>query len=182
MAVCVLNKDLRRAETCGYSLNEVAKIYLANFEDVAEAPLGNCTGGGVQVADITMAQVEGVAKRFYEVVPAKNSASFSDALVAEDNGAKYRVHTLNFSFNGAFDCEMPNVIDALSLGKFIAVIQYASGEWLMLGRVMGLEASSDGANFGGEDTAGITVVLSGNQAESALPLSEAAVKKVTGAN
>lgn len=178
MAVCILNKDLKRADTCGYSLNEVAKIFLANFEDVLETTPGECTGGGVQVADIKMAE----GKKWYEVNPAKNSASFSDALVVEDNGAKYRVHTLNFSFNGAFDCEMPDVIDALSLGKFIAVIQYASGEWLMLGRVMGLEADSDGANFGGENSAGITVVLSGNQAESALPLSEAAVKKVTGAN
>lgn len=178
MAVCILSKDLRRADTCGYSLNEVAKIFLANFEDVLATTPGECTGGGVQVADITMAE----GKKWYEVNPAKNSASFSDALVVEDNGAKYRVHTLNFSFNGAFDCEMPDVIDALSLGKFIAVVQYASGEWLMLGRVMGLEASSDGANFGGENSAGITVVLSGNQAESALPLSEAAVKKVTGAN
>ena len=180
MAVCILSKDLKRSETCGYSLNEVAKIYLANFEDVAEAPLGNCTGGGVQVADITMVEVEGVAKRWYEVVPTKGSASFSDALVAEDNGTKYRTHTLNFSFNGAFDCEMPNVVDALSLGKFIAVIQYASGEWIMLGRIMGLEGSQ--VDFGGEDTAGITVVLSGNQAESALPLSDVAVGKVTGAN
>lgn len=181
MAVCILSKDLKRSETCGYSLNEVAKIYLANFEDVAEAPLGNCTGGGVQVADITMVEVEGVKKRWYEVIPTKGSASFSDALVAEDNGAKYRTHTLNFSFNGAFDCEMPNVIDALSLGKFIAVVQYADGSWIMLGRVMGLEADSDGANFGGENSAGITVVLSGNQAESALPLSDVAVEKVTGA-
>lgn len=178
MAVCILNKDLKRSETCGYSLNEVAKIFLANFEDVIATTPGECTGGGVQVADITMAE----GKKWYEVNPAKNSASFSDALVAEDNGAKYRVHTLNFSFNGAFDCEMPDVIDALSLGKFIAVVQYASGEWIMLGRVMGLEADSDGANFGGENSAGITVVLSGNQAESAMPLSEAAVKKVTGAN
>ena len=178
MAVCILSKDLKRSETCGYSLNEVAKIFLANFEDVLATTPGECTGGGVQVADITMAE----GKKWYEVNPAKNSASFSDALVVEDNGAKYRTHTLNFSFNGAFDCEMPDVIDALSLGKFIAVVQYASGEWLMLGRVMGLEASSDGANFGGENSAGITVVLSGNQAESALPLSEAAVKKVTGAN
>ena len=176
MAVCVLSKDLRRADTCGYSLNEVAKIYLANFEDVTSTTVGECTGGGVQVTAITMAQ----GKKWYEVNPAKNSASFSDALVAEDNGAKYRTHTLNFSFNGAFDCEMPDVIDALSLGKFIAVIQYADGSWIMLGRVMGLEADSDGANFGGEDTAGITVVLSGNQAESALPLSDAAVGVVTG--
>ena len=176
MAVCILNKDLRRADTCGYSLNEVAKIYLANFEDVTGTTVGECTGGGVQVTAITMAQ----GKKWYEVTPAKNSASFSDALVAEDNGAKYRTHTLNFSFNGAFDCEMPDVIDALSLGKFIAVIQYADGSWIMLGRVMGLEADSDGANFGGENSAGITVVLSGNQAESALPLSDAAVEVVTG--
>ena len=177
MAVCVLSKDLKRSETCGYSLNEVAKIYLANFEDVTATTVGECTGGGVQVTAITMAQ----GKKWYEVTPAKNSASFSDALVAEDNGAKYRTHTLNFSFNGAFDCEMPNVIDALSLGKFIAVVQYADGSWIMLGRVMGLEADSDGANFGGEDSAGITVVLSGNQAESALPLNDAAVEDVTGA-
>lgn len=176
MAVCVLSKDLTRSNSCGYSLNKVSKIYLANFEDVASTTVGACTGGGVQVTAITMEN----GKTWYKIDPTKDSASFSDALVVEDNGAKYRTHTLNFSFNGAFDCELPDAIDALSLGKFIAVVQYASGEWVMLGRVMGIEADSDGANFGGENSAGLTVVLSGNQAESALPLSDAAVEVVTG--
>lgn len=178
MAICVLNKDLKRSEYCGYSLNEISKIYLANFEDVASVATGTCTSGGVQVSGITMES----GKVWYEITPAKNSASFSDALVSSDNGAKYRVHTINFSFNGAYDCSMPDVVDALSLGKFIAVVVNADGSYLMLGRVMGLEADSDGANYGGEgeEAAGLTVVLSGNQAESVLPLSDAAIEVVVG--
>lgn len=161
-----------------YSLNEISKIYLANFEDVTATAIGGCTGGtGQMVTGITMATG---GTKWYQITPAKGSGSYSDTLVANDNGSKYRVHNVGFTFNGAYDCDMPDVIDALSLGKFIAVVVNAAGEYIMLGRVMGLEADTDGANWGGEgnEAAGLTVALTGNQAEASLPLSDDAIEVV----
>ena len=178
MAVCTLSKDLLRSNYCGYTLNEIKKLWLANAEEVSGTTKGACSGGGVEVSDIAMS---GTAQ-WYEITPAKNSASFSDSLVVTDQGAKYRTHSITFSFNGAYDCDMPDVVDALSLGKFIAVVEQADGSHVMLGRVGGLEADSDGANFGGqgEEAAGLTVTLSGNMAESILPVSDTAMAKITG--
>lgn len=178
MAVCTLSKDLLRSNYCGYTLNEIKKLWLANAEEVSGTTKGACSGGGVEVSDIAMS---GTAQ-WYEITPAKNSASFSDSLVVTDQGAKYRTHSITFSFNGAYDCDMPDVVDALSLGKFIAVVEQADGSHVMLGRVGGLEADSDGANFGGEgeNAAGLTVTLSGNMAESILPVSDTAMAKITG--
>ena len=184
MAICKLNRNLDRSTVCMYSLNEISKIYLANFEDVLDAALGGCTGGtGQMVTAITMASGDTGEAKWYQITPAKGSGSYSDTLVANDNGSKYRVHNVGFSFNGAYDCDMPDVVDALSLGKFIAVVVNAAGEYIMLGRVMGLEADTDGANIGGEgnESAGLTVALTGNQAEASLPLSAAAIEKVVGA-
>lgn len=186
MAICKLNKNLDRASSCAYSLNEISKIYLANFEDVLDAAIGGCGGTGTtghMVTGITMASGDTGEAKWYQITPAKGSGSYSDTLVANDNGSKYRVHNVGFTFNGAYDCDMPDVVDALSLGKFIAVVVNAAGEYIMLGRVMGVEADTDGANWGGEgeEAAGLTVALSGNQAEASLPLSAAAIEKVVGA-
>ena len=176
MAVCTLNKNLLRSNSCGYTLNEIKKLWLANAEEVSGTTTSDCTSGGVEVTKVEMS---GTAK-WYEVTPAKNSASYSDSLVVTDNGAKYRTHSITFSFNGAYDCDMPDVVDALSLGKFIAIVEQADGSHIMLGRVGGLEADSDGANWGGEgeNAAGLTVTLSGNMAESILPVSDSAMEDV----
>lgn len=179
MAICKLNKNLDRASSCAYSLNEISKIYLANYEDVTATAIGGCGGTGAtgqMVTGITMAS----GTSWYQITPAKGSGSYSDTLVANDNGSKYRVHNVGFTFNGAYDCDMPDVVDALSLGKFIAVVVNAAGEYIMLGRNMGVEADTDGANWGGEreEAAGLTVALSGNQAEASLPLSAEAIEVV----
>lgn len=179
MAICKLSKNLDRASSCAYSLNEISKIFLANFEDVTATAIGGCGGTGAtgqMVTGITMAS----GAKWYQITPAKGSGSYSDTLVANDNGSKYRVHNVGFTFNGAYDCDMPDVVDALSLGKFIAVVVNAAGEYIMLGRNMGVEADTDGANWGGEgeEAAGLTVALSGNQAEASLPLSAEAIEVV----
>ena len=181
MALCKLNRNLDRSSSCAYSLNEISKIYLANFEDVTATAVGSCDGTGAtgqMVTGITMAS----GTKWYEITPAKGSGSYSDTLVANDNGSKYRVHNVGFTFNGAYDCNMPDVVDALSLGKFIAVVINAQGEGIMLGRILGLEADTDGANIGGEgeEAAGLTVALTGNQAEASLPLSDDALDTVKG--
>lgn len=171
---CVLNRDLLRTSSCGYSLPEVKDIYLANFIDVT-SDTGNTSGDCQQVTAITLAS----GASFYHIEPAKNSVVFTDELVVEDNGNKYRTHTLTFNIPGKYDECMSEALDALSLGRYFAVVATADGEYLALGRRTGLEASAATLSGGG-DTNGISVTLSANVTESAYVLSEAAINKVLG--
>lgn len=173
---CVLNKNLLRSNTCSYSLPEITDIYLANFNDVTEAGVDYDCESGVTVSGITMAS----GASFYHIEPAKNSVSYSDALVVDDtNGNKYRTHTITFNLNGKYDKDMVCTNDALSLGRFRVVVHTADDVYLMLGRTVGMEASEQSV-AGGGDTNGITVTLSANVTESAIPLSQAAINKVLG--
>lgn len=172
---CVLNRDLLRTSSCGYSLPEVKDIYLANFVDVTSSATGNTSGGCQQVTDIKLAD----NASFYHIEPAKDSVTFTDELVVEDNGNKYRTHTLTFNVSGKYDECMSEALDALSLGRYFAVVATADGEYLALGRRTGLEASAATLQGGG-DTNGISVTLSANVTESAMVLSETAINKVLG--
>ena len=172
---CSLNKDLLRSNTCGYSLPEVKDIYLANFADVTSAPVNYDCESGVTVTGITLA----TGATFYHIEPAKNSVTYTDELVVEDNGNKYRTHTLTFNLAGKYDKDMVCPVDALALGRFFVVVATADGEFLALGRTVGLEASEQSV-AGGGDTNGITVTLSGNVTETAVPLAEAAINVVKG--
>ena len=176
MANCSLNKNLLRKDSCNYSLPEVKDIYIANYASVASAPVDyNCTSG-VTISAITMASS---ADTFYHIEPAKNSVTFTDELVVEDNGNKYRTHTVTFTLNGKYDKDMVCPIDALALGRFFVVVATADGEYLALGRATGLEASAQSV-AGGGDTNGITVTLSANVTEAATPLSASAIATVKG--
>ena len=170
---CKLTHDMLRSNSCGYSLPEIVMIYLANYEDVTgytESTSGN------EITSIGLAS----GTTFYKIEPARNSASFEDALVVTDNGRKYRTHTLTFSVvGGKYDAERSFDFDMLSTGKFIAVVKTAEGNYLCLGRNVGLEAET--ATFsGGGDTDGIQVVMSHNMAESVWPLSADAIEDVEG--
>ena len=175
MANCRLNRDLLKSTICGYSLPEVVKIYLANFDDF-KAEVGNDSGDCESVTAITAADS---AATWYVIDPAKNSASFEDALVVNDNGTKYRTHTLTFNVNGTYDACLHMDLDAFSLGKYIAVIKTAEGSFLMLGRLTGLEAET-ATLAGGGDTNGMQIVLTANTTESAIPLSAEAIDVVEG--
>lgn len=172
MAICTLNKNLLRSNTCGYSLPEVTDIYVANFDDVTDAPVDYNCESGVTISSFS-AKTE--AKVFH-IEPAKNSTTYTDELVVEDNGNKYRTHTITFNLNGKYDKDMICPVDALALGRFFVVVKTADGEYLALGRSVGLEASEQSINGGG-DTNGVTVTLSANVTESAVPLSETAVEQ-----
>jgi len=175
MATCSLNKNLLRTNTCGYSLPEVKDIYLANYTDVSSATPSYSCESGVTLPDIGL--VSGAT--FYHIEPAKNSVTFTDELVVEDNGNKYRTHTITFNLTGKYDKDMVCPVDALALGRFFVVVATADGEYLTLGRTSGLEASAQSV-AGGGDTNGVTVTLSANVTEAAVPLGEAAIKKVKG--
>ena len=176
---CKLSRDILRTTSCGYSLPEVKDIYLANYADVTTTV--SCDSGGCEtVSSITLANSE----KFYHIEPAKNSTTFEDTLVVEDNGNKYRTHTLTFNISGKYDACLHRDLDDLALGRYVAVVATADGSYLMFGRNVGLEADADGVNNSGSGDAsaeaGLVVSLSANVLEAALPLSAAAIATVVG--
>lgn len=177
MANCTLNKNLLRSDTCAYSLPEVKDIYVANYASVTASSVSDNCESGIQLTAISMAST---GDSFYHIEPAKNSVSFTDELVVEDNGNKYRTHTITFTISGKYDKDMVCPIDALSLGRFFVVVVTADGEWLALGRTAGMEASAQSI-AGGGDSNGITVTLTANVTETAVPLSDTAIATVKGA-
>ncbi len=171
MAICNLTKNLLKSNTCAYTLNEVKDIYIANYGDFNLSVESGCTSG-VSVTAITTATTDA---KFAHIEPAKNSVSYTDELVVEDSGAKYRTHTVTFGLSGNFDKDMVCPVDALSLGRFVAIVKTAAGQYLALGRTAGLEASEQSI-AGGSDNNGITVTLTANVAESAIPLNDSAIE------
>lgn len=176
MANCLLNNDLIKSTICGYSLAEISRIYLANYEEVTATTVD--TEDGQTVATITMAS----GKKFYKIDPAKNSATWTDELVVTDSGSKYRTHTLNFNIIGSYSAEWADVVDALALGKYIAVVKRSDGVYVMLGRTAGLEATVATVGGSSDDSVvnGLQVTLTANAAEVALPLSTTAIATVEG--
>ena len=163
---CKLNQNITRTSNCGYSLAEINKIYLANLEDVAESAITVSAATTGTTCEGVTAIDSGIT--WYLIEPAKGSASFTDELVVEDNGNRYRTHTLTFNTIGAYTDCAHLALDDLSLGKYIAIIDTPNGK-VMLGRKVGLEASTATLSAGG-DTNGMQIVLAGNIAESALPV------------
>ena len=173
MAVCSLDKDLLRSTSCGYSLPQIVTLYVANFADVkATVP-----EDGDEISGITM--VSGAT--FHVIEPAKNSASFTDELVTNDNGARYRTQNITFSVTGQYDKDKHSALDALSLGKYFVVAKTAEGSYIAFGRRTGLEASA-ASNSGGSADAnnGMTITLTADVTESALPLTKEAINTVIG--
>lgn len=170
MVNCNLNKNLLKGDSCSYVLNEVKDLYLINYNDVESAPTYDCESG-VEITAITLSSG---ATGFAHIEPTKNSVTYTDELVVEDSGAKYRSHTVTFGLPGNYDKDLVCSVDALSLGRFFAVIKTAAGQYLALGRTAGLEASEQSI-AGGSDNNGITVTLTANVAESAMPLADGAV-------
>ena len=171
MAICNLNKNLLKGNSCAYTLNEIKDVYIADFNAISAANLDYRCESGVTVSGISATSASNV---FSHIEVAKNSASYTDELVVEDSGAKYRTHTITFGLSGNYDKDMVCPVDALSLGRFFVVVKTAGGQYLALGRAVGLEASEQSI-AGGSDNNAITVTLTANTAESAAPLSEQAI-------
>lgn len=189
MANCLLNKNLTKTDFCGYSLKQITDIYLANYSEVvskdpaatgATAVEGKFTiemdTDGYTVKKIT-ATTGGTSPKFARVEPAKDSSSYNDDLVVGGNGSKYRTHSITFSFNGAYSAVLAEILDDLSLGRFIAVLKLSDNSYIMLGRLTGLEASaaSSLSEAAADGMNGINVTLECNTVEPALVLSPDAV-------
>ena len=172
MAVCSLDKDLLRSTSCGYSLPQIVTLYVANLADVKNVAV---TEKEDEISGITM--VSGAT--FHVIEPAKNSASFTDEYVTNDNGARYRTQTITFSVTGQYDKDKHNALDALSLGKYFVVAKTAEGSYIAFGRLTGLEASA-ASNAGGsaDNTNGMTITLTADVTESALTLTKEAINDV----
>lgn len=179
MALCTISKNLDKNESgvCAYSLPQVVDIYLANYGEVSKVEQDE----DGQVSTITMKE----AAKWYHIEPNKNSASWGDSLAVGGSGNKYKVHSVSFSYSDKYTADMMNTIDALALGRYLAVLVMADGGAVLLGRNVGLEASENDnvTNTGSGDAtaeAGLSVTLSANCTESALPLNEAALASVKG--
>lgn len=178
MAICSLNRNLLRTTSCGYSLPEIVDLYLVNYEDISGTTITEGSGTSEGCDEISSIGFKGDAK-VYHIEPTKNSASFEDTLTVEDNGNKYRHAQITFNVAGKYDACMHGSLDALSLGRYFVVVKTADGNYLGFGRISPLEAET-ATLAGGSDTNGMQIVLSGNIAESPLPLAENYVETFLG--
>lgn len=181
MAVCLLDNDILQSTACGYSLKQITELYMANYSDVTTVEIGapdeGGGKGGVEVKDITLGQ----SKKFYKIEPAKDSATYNDDLMVGDGGSKYRQTTITWNIVGAYTPAMVNVLDALSLGKYIIVAKLSDGTYIMFGRLTAMEATAASLQSAAEATGfnGITVTFTNTTTESPIPLSTEAVAKLT---
>lgn len=179
MAVCKLTQDILKSSFCGYSLKQIVELYLANAEDVTATTVGAPTeGGGVEVKTITMAS----SAKFYKIQPAKDSATFEDSLQVGDGGSKYRQSSITWNISGEYTAKMVDVLDALSLGRFVIVAKLSDGNYVMFGRLTPMEAETANLSSAAEATGfnGVTVTFTNATVESPLPLSDDAIKTVLG--
>lgn len=176
MAICKLNNNLLRTSQCGYSLPEIVDLYLVNYEDLSGTPaISTDKEGCEEVTAVTFV----TGGEVFHIEPNRNSASFEDTLVVADNGTKYRNASITFTVAGQYNACMHGNLDALSLGRYFVIIKTADGNYLAMGRISPLEAETV-TLAGGSDTNGMTVTLSGNIAESPIPLSDEAVTALLG--
>lgn len=171
---CKLNSDLLKGDSCGYVLQSVTNIYLANASEVTFAK--------AEADDYTVTGVTG--GEWFHIEPAKNTASFTDVLNITDAGNKYRTHTLSFSVTGIYSDELQSALDQLSLGSYVAFAQFASGDAVLLGSPSaGLEATvvTNTGSASASEASGISVEMSADLTNSAYAFSkeemEAIVKK-----
>ena len=179
MAVCKLAQDILKSTFCGYSLKQIVELYLANAEDVTATTVGApAEGKGVEVKTITLA----ASAKFYKIQPAKDTATFEDSLQVGDGGSKYRQSSITWNISGEYTAEMVDVLDALSLGRFVIVAKLSDGSYVMFGRLTPMEAETASLQSAAEATGfnGITVTFTNSTVESPVPLSEDAVKTVLG--
>lgn len=179
MAVCKLNTDILKSNFCGYSLKQIVELYIANAEDVTATTVGAPTEGtGVEVKTITL----GNSAKFFKIQPAKDTATFTDSLQVGDGGSKYRQSSITWNISGEYTAKMVDVLDALSLGRFVIVAKLSDGSYIMFGRLTPMEAETASLESAAEATGfnGITVTFTNSTVESPLPLSDDAVKTVLG--
>jgi hypothetical protein len=169
---CKLTSNITK-ENCNYSVAGVKALYLYNYDSE------NTYTADPDTAAITAITLADSAKA-YKIDFVENTASFSDELAVNGNGGKYRTHTANFTL-GEYDYNVLNQGDALSLGKFTAVVADKSGRVVVLGRTNGLSATAFNYASGAADADanGWTVTMAGTEMEIGRLLeSESVIKAI----
>lgn len=161
---CKLTANIRK-ENCQYKVAGVRAIYLINHASNPVFTFEKNSAGAEDNKVINKIELpEG--ESIYKVSFAEGTASWSDELAVNGNGGKYRTHTVNFTVS-EYDYNIMNQGDALSLGRFIAIIVDKSGRAIVLGRNNGLSATSFNYASGAADADanGWTTVLAGTEIE-----------------
>lgn len=169
MAGCKLTKSLDN-KACEYAIAGARAVYLANFYTPVEgeAAVENAIAYEYNADGYISAIHLPTGESFYEIAGENNTVSFTDTLLAGGNGGKYRQHTVNAVLN-QLDVDVLNEGDALSLGRFIAVVIDNAGRTIVLGRTGGLSAPAGGFDYNSgaaeADATGWTVILQGSSKE-----------------
>lgn len=176
---CSLNKDILKGTNCEYKLNSVTEIWLAQGMG---ATITMATGSTTDECKsyIDDIKLSGKGNKWYHIIPEKNTASYSDVLNVTDAGAKYRTHTLSFTIGDADPC----VIDGLVFGSYLAIAVFADGSAIMLGTPTApLEATAVNQNGAANPTeaSGVSVEMSREVTQTALPISKGKLATITGA-
>ena len=172
MSGCKLTRSLDN-QVCEYAVAGARALYLANFYASVEA------GESAEAVENAIAYQIGedgyvdkivlpTGESFYKIEGASNTISFTDALLEGGNGGRYRQHTVNAVLN-QYDIDVLNEGDALSLGRFIAVVIDNAGRPILLGRTGGLKAPAGGFDYNSgaaeADATGWTIILQGTSKE-----------------
>lgn len=154
---CKLTANITK-ESCQYQISGIKSVYLVNYDSANDYTIG--TNGDIET--ISLAN----SSKAFKVDFIDNTASWTDDLAVNGNGGKYRTHTVNFTLSD-YDYNVLNQGDAMSLGKFTAVVIDKSGRGVVLGRMNGLSAISFNYASGAAeaDAKGWTTVLAGTEVE-----------------
>ncbi len=172
MAGCKLTKSLENKK-CAYAVAGARAMYLANYYGAVEGEAGDPPEENaivyVKDSDGLISEIIlPTGEEWYIVDGANDTISFTDALLAGGNGGKYRQHTVNAVLN-QYDLEVLNQGDALSLGRFVAIVVDNAGRSVLLGRTSGLVAPAGGFDFNSgaaeADATGWTIQLQGTSME-----------------
>lgn len=169
MTGCKLQGNIN-AKKCEYAVAGLSALYLANFYTPLTGTEANTDSITYEINDDGV--ITGIhlpsGEKFYKVGFENGTGSWTDDLAQGGNGGKYRTQTLNL-VNIQYDVDALSQVDALSLGKFIAVVIDKSNRCVVLGRTGGLSASSWNYASGAADADanGWTGVLTGTSTEAA---------------
>lgn len=154
---CKLTSNITK-KTCVYTVAGIKSIYLINHDS---ANVYDFSADG-EIESISLAD----SAKAFKVDFVDNTASFSDELAQNGNGGKYRTHTVNFTLS-EYDYTILNQGDALSLGKFTAVVVDKNSRSVVLGRINGLSATAFNYTSGAAeaDANGWTVTMAGTEME-----------------
>ena len=162
---CKLQANITK-KNCQYTISGIKALYLFNFNPVTKYEFETGSGDNTEESNFIKTITLEESEKAYKVDFIEGSASWSDDLAVNGNGGKYRTHTLNFTLS-QYDYELLNEGDALSLGRFTAVVVDKSGRAVVLGRNNGLSATSFNYASGAADAdaAGWTTVMAGTEGE-----------------